>query len=62
MGKGYTRGYWRNCHTRYRAFKGARNTKKSWDICGFEIIDKIVSDERRNVVVVVHSINSLYLD
>ena len=58
MGKGYTRGYWRNCHTRYRAFKGARNTKKSWDICGFEIIDKIVSDERRNIVVVRQTFNT----
>ena len=52
MGTGYTRGYWKNCHCRYRAFKGARNTKKSYDICGIEIIDKILSDERRNVVVV----------
>lgn len=58
MGKGYTRGYWRNCHCRYRAFKGARNTKKSFDICGIEIIDKILSDERRNVVVVRETFNT----
>lgn len=58
MGKGYTRGYWKNCHCRYRAFKGARNTKKSFDICGIEIIDKITSDERRNVVVVRQTFNT----
>ncbi len=58
MGKGYTRGYWKNCHCRYRAFKGARNTKKSYDICGYEIIDKILSDERRNVVVVRATFNT----
>lgn len=58
MGKGYTRGYWKNCKVRYRAFKGARNTKKSYDMCGYEIIDKILSDERRNVVVVRETFNT----
>lgn len=58
LGKGYTRGYWRNCQCRYRAFKGARNTKKSYDIIGIEPIDKILSDERRNVVIVRQTFNT----
>lgn len=58
IGKGYTRGWWKNCKCRYRAFKGARNTKKSYDICGIEIIDKILTDERRNVVVVRETFNT----
>lgn len=39
-----------NC--RYRVFIGARNTKKSVDIGGFEPIDKILSNENRNVLFV----------
>lgn len=50
-GKGYTRGWWTNCHCRYRCFKGARNTKKSYVIIGLEVIDKIISDARRNVLI-----------
>ena len=51
IGKGYTNGWWTNCHCRYRVFKGARNTKKSYVIIGLEVIDKILSDPRRNVLI-----------
>ena len=51
IGKGYTRGWWTNCHCRYRVFKGARNTKKSYVIIGLEVIDKVLSDSRRNVLI-----------
>ena len=52
MGDGYNRGFFTNCHCRYRAFKGARNTKKSFDIGGIEPIVKIISNPLRNVVFV----------
>lgn len=51
IGKGYTRGWFTNCHCRYRVFKGARNTKKSYVMIGLEIIAKILSDSRRNVLI-----------
>lgn len=51
IGKGYTKGWWTNCHCRYRVFKGARNTKKSYVMIGLEVIDKIISDQRRNVLI-----------
>lgn len=51
IGKGYGRGWFTNCRCRYRLFAGARSTKKSKVILGYEIIMKILSDERRNVVV-----------
>lgn len=51
IGKGYENGWWTNCHCRYRVFKGGRNTKKSMDILGYEILDKILSDDRRNVLI-----------
>ena len=51
IGKGYTRGWWTNCHCRYRVFKGARNTKKSYVMLGLEVINKIISDSRRNVLI-----------
>lgn len=51
IGKGYTRGWWTNCKCRYRIFKGARNTKKSYVMIGFEVIDKIITDPRRNVLI-----------
>lgn len=49
-GRGYENGWWTNCVCRYRLFKGARNTKKSYDIDGLEVLDKILSDPRRNVL------------
>lgn len=51
IGKGYTRGWWTNCRCRYRVFKGARNTKKSYVMIGLEVINKIVTDSRRNVLI-----------
>lgn len=51
IGKGYTRGWWKNFKGRYRVFKGARNTKKSYVIIGIEVLDKIISDPRRNVLI-----------
>lgn len=50
-GTGYERGWWTNNHCRYRVFAGARNTKKSYDILGVEVLDKIMSDPRRNVLI-----------
>ena len=57
-GTGYERGWWTNCHCRYRVYKGARNTKKSYDIIGYEPIDKILSDSRRNVLIIRQTFNS----
>lgn len=51
LGKGYGRGWFSNCKVRYRLFEGARSTKKSKVILGYEPIIKIISDERRNVVI-----------
>ena len=50
-GKGYERGWWTNCKCRYRVYKGARNTKKSYVMIGLEVLDKIISDPRRNVLI-----------
>ena len=51
IGKGYANGWWRNFKGRYRVWKGGRNTKKSYDLIGYEILDKILSDPRRNVLI-----------
>jgi len=51
IGKGYENGWFTNCHCRYRIFAGARSTKKSYDILGLEVLMKILSDERRNVLI-----------
>lgn len=51
-GTGYEHGWWTNCRCRYRVFKGARNTKKSYNFIGLEIIDKLVSDPNRNVIII----------
>lgn len=50
-GTGYERGWWTNCKCRYRLYKGARNTKKSYDMIGLEVLHKILSDKRRNVLI-----------
>jgi len=50
-GMGYENGWWTNYRGRYRAYKGARNTKKSYDMIGYEVLDKILSDRRRNVLI-----------
>ena len=52
LGKGYTKAWFTNCKVRYRLFEGARSTKKSKVILGYEPIFKILSDHRRNVLVV----------
>lgn len=52
IGQGYGRGWFTNCHARYRLYKGARNTKKSYVMIGLEVLCKILSDPRRNVVVI----------
>lgn len=51
IGKGYTTGWWTNFKGRYRVFKGARNTKKSYVMIGLEVINKILSDSRRNILI-----------
>ena len=51
-------GYFRNFTGRYRVFKGARNTGKSHSIIGFESILKILSDDRRNVLIIRQNENS----
>ncbi len=52
IGKGYGNGWFKNCHCRYRVFAGARNTKKSYVIIGLEVLCKILSDPRRNVLII----------
>lgn len=50
IGKGYEDVWFTNCHARYRALKGGRNTKKSSDIAGVEPIIKILSSTHRNII------------
>lgn len=50
-GKGYERGWFTNCKCRYRVYAGARNTKKSYDMIGLEVLAKILSDPRRNILI-----------
>ena len=57
-GSGYVRGWWKNFKGRYRVYKGARNTKKSFVMIALEIIDKILSDERRNVLVLRNTLKA----
>lgn len=57
-GKGYVNGWWRNCRCRYRVFKGGRSTKKSWNLIGLEVLDKIISSPMRNVLIIRNTLNS----
>lgn len=57
-GKGYERGWWTNFKGRYRCFKGARNTKKSYVMIGLEVLDKILSDNRRNILILRNTLNT----
>ena len=41
-----------NCSARYRALKGARETGKTYNFVGLEVIFKILSDERRNIMMI----------
>ena len=50
-GTGYERGWYTNCKCRYRVFSGARNTKKSYDMIGLEVLSKIISNPLRNVLI-----------
>lgn len=51
IGTGYENGWFTNCPVRYRLFEGARNTKKSKDMIGYEPLIKIVTDDLRNVMI-----------
>lgn len=51
IGKGYDAAWFLNCKVRYRLFCGARSTKKSKNIIGYEPILKILSDPRRNILI-----------
>lgn len=48
----YEAWYSNTINARYRVIFGARNTGKSVNIGGYEAIDKIISDKRRNIVFV----------
>lgn len=50
-GTGYGNGWFKNCHCRYRVFAGARNTKKSYDIIGLEVLCKILDNPLRNILI-----------
>lgn len=50
-GTGYGRGWFKNCKCRYRVFAGARNTKKSYDIIGLEVLCKILDNPLRNILI-----------
>lgn len=51
VGKGYSHGWYKNCKCRYRVFKGARNTKKSYVMIGIEVLCKIFSNPLRNILI-----------
>ena len=51
VGKGYSHGWYKFCKCRYRVFKGARNTKKSYVMIGIEVLCKIFSNELRNILI-----------
>ena len=57
-GTGYEKGWFTNCHCRYRLFKGARNTKKSYDMIGYEPIIKILTCPERNVLILRNTIEA----
>ena len=57
IGKGYTNGWWTNCHCRYRLYKGARNTKKSVDMA-YEMLHKIITQPLRNILVLRSTMTS----
>lgn len=53
LGKCYNNGWFTNTkNIRYRLFKGARNTKKSFDMLGIEPIIRMISDDITNILVV----------
>lgn len=50
IGKGYGNAWWTNCNARYRCIEGARSTKKSVNMGGYEPVFKIISDPNRNII------------
>lgn len=50
FGRGYNNGLFFNFRGRYRFYVGSRSSKKSQNMLGYEPILKILSDDRRNVV------------
>lgn len=52
FGRGYNNGLFFNFKGRYRFWIGARATKKSQNCLGYEPILKILSDPRRNIVMI----------
>lgn len=50
IGTGYENVWYTNCHCRYRCFKGARNSKKSYDFIGIEPIFKLLENPLRNII------------
>jgi len=59
IGENYNKAWYTNCNARYRFFKGSRNSKKSYDILGIEPIVKLLSDKRRNIMIIRQYYNSL---
>lgn len=60
IGQGYNNAWftrWQGIPCRYRLFIGARNTKKSYNIIGLEPVIKLISDSRRNILVVRNNYN-----
>ena len=57
-GTGYERGWWTNYKGRYRLYKGARNTKKSYDMLGLEALHKVISSPYRNILFLRNTFNS----
>lgn len=51
VGKGYSRGWYTIFKGRYRAYKGARNTKKSYVMIGLEVLMKIMQCPLRNILI-----------
>ena len=41
-----------NCDCRYKALKGARETGKTYNFVALEVIFKILSDKRRNIMLI----------
>lgn len=52
LGKCYNNGWFTNTtNCRYRCFKGARNTKKSFNMIGTEPIVRMISDDITNILI-----------
>lgn len=48
----YENIWFTNCDDRYRVLKGGRETGKTYNFIGLEVIFKILSDERRNIMLI----------